>query len=120
MMRIAKIADCEADGAGKPGGLDGEAELGTAAEAGAEGAGASGTEGDESARNRGPGGSLRGRGGVAIGRGATEVSFAAGASPATSAGSEGMRTLGGVATGGTFGAPSSENEGLERRRIGGG
>ena len=109
MIRIAKIAEGDAEGGGKaPGGL--EAGAGDAA----DDATASGTEGDESARKRGAGGgSLRGRGGVAIGRSAFAASFAA--SPAPSAGSEGI-----VALGEGFAIATSGNEGLERRRIGGG
>jgi hypothetical protein len=106
MMRIAKIAEGDAEGGGKaPGGLEAGAVAGAAA--------AAGTEGDESARKRGAGGgSLRGRGGVAIGRSAFAVSFAA---SAASAGSEGDR-----APGAAFAVATSGNEGLERRRIGGG
>jgi len=104
MMRIAKIAEGEVDGGGKPGGL----------EAGADGAAESGTEGEESVRKRGGGGSLRGRGGVAIGRSAFAVSFPSAAS-AASAGSEGVRAALGMLT-----VLTSGNEGFERRRIGGG
>jgi hypothetical protein len=82
MMRIAKIADVEVDGGGKPDGLELGADVEVdgggkpdVLEAGGGGAAAiSGTEGDESLRKRGPGGSLRGRGGDAIGRSA--VAFA--------------------------------------------
>ncbi|MEI9953323.1 MAG: hypothetical protein WDO74_31200 [Pseudomonadota bacterium] len=89
MMRIAKIAD-------DVGGT----------EAGAGGAAESGADGDES---------LRGRGGEAIGRSAFEFAVAA-ASPAESAGSEGIRAL--VDAAGS-GLPGGMEE-CERRRIGGG
>jgi len=101
MMRIAKIAELVVDGGGNPGGL----------EAGAGGAATSGTDGDESLRRRGPGGSLRGRGGEAIGRSAFEFACPVPMS-AGSAGSEGVRV--------PLAAPTSGKEGFERRRIGGG
>jgi hypothetical protein len=106
MMRIAKIAGVAVDdGGGNPGGV----------EAGAGGAPESGTDGDESVRKRGGGGSLRGRGGVAIARGAFASAGAGAASLSGSAGSEGVRALPGA-----FGSLASGIEGLERRRIGGG
>ncbi len=101
MMRIAKIADDE--GGTEGGGL----------EAGAGGSPPWATAGDESLRRRGPGGSLRGRGGAAIG--AFGVALVSPSAPAASAGCEGVRTL--------LGALASllpGIEGLERRRIGGG
>lgn len=104
MMRIAKIAELAADGGGNPGGLD-------AGAGGTDGAAASGTDGDESLRRRGPGGSLRGRGGEAIGRSAFEFACPVPMS-AGSAGSEGVRAL--------PAAPMSGKDGFERRRIGGG
>jgi hypothetical protein len=108
MMRIAKIAEGDAEGGGNPGG-------GLEADAGG-GAPESGTAGEESVRTRGAGGgSLRGRGGVALGRSAFAVSFAGVASPLARTGSEGVRALG-VA----FDAGTSGNEELERRRMGGG
>jgi hypothetical protein len=108
MMRIAKIADGDVDGGGNPGCVV----LGAAA-GGAADSGDKGDEGDESARKRG-GGSLRGRGGDAIGRSAFAVSFANAAS-AASTGSDGVRALPEA-----FVSPPSEIDGLERRRIGGG
>jgi len=89
-MRIAKIAEGDAEGGGKaPGGVD----------AGVLAGGAGG-------------GSLRGRGGVVIGRSAFAVSFAA---SVARTGSEGDRVLGAEVP-----TVTSANEGLERRRIGGG
>ena len=96
MMRMAKIAD----------------------EVGATGVGADATlasrsrgPGDESLRRRGPGGSLRGRGGTAIGRGAFETALVTPESSGPSAGSEGVRVP----------ASLSAIDGFERRLgIGGG
>jgi len=105
MMRIAKIAE-------EVGGDDGGGNPGWFA-AGADGSVASGTEGDESLRRRGPGGSLRGRGGEAIGRSA--FALAAPASPDESAASEGVRALID-----DFASLASGIDGFERRRIGGG
>jgi hypothetical protein len=107
MIRIAKIAEGEVGGGGNPDG---------GFEPAAGGGAASGTEGDESARMRGAGGgSLRGRGGAAIGRRAFAVSFAAAVSLLASAGSDGVRALVD-----TFTVDRSGNDGFERRRIGGG
>jgi len=116
-MRIAKIAEGEVDGGGNPGGgFEPETGAGAGAD-GEDGAGAAATEsGTESARRRGPGGSLRGRGGVAIGFSAFAVSFAAAASAEPSAGSDGIRVL----LGDAIAAATSGNDGLGRRRIGGG
>ena len=93
MMRIAKIAD----------------ELAGVGAGGLEGGAASATAGDESERRRGPGGSLRGRGGV--GRGTPEIALIAPESSGARAGSEAGRGLS---------APTSGNDGFERRRMGGG
>ena len=100
MMRIAKIAELVDDDGG----------MLEALEAGADGSAASGTEGEESPRKRGPGGSLRGRGGDPIGRSAFEFAWPVPMS-AGSAGSEGVRGL--------LEAPTSGKEGYERRGIGG-
>jgi len=108
-MRIAKMADGDVDGGGNPGCVV----LGAGA-GGAAGSDDKGEEGDESARKRGGGGSLRGRGGDAIGRSALAVSLANAAS-AASTGSEGVRALPEA-----FVSPPSGIDGFERRRIGGG
>jgi hypothetical protein len=104
MMRIAKMADD--DGGVEGGALD----------AGAAASAESGTDGAESRTGRGGGGgSLRGRGGEAIGRSAFALAFPTPASLSEIAGSEGIRALSEA-----LASPASGIEGLERRRIGGG
>jgi len=115
-MRIAKIAEGDVDGGGNPGGGFEPDAAGAGAD-GEDGAGAAAAaeSGTESARRRGPGGSLRGRGGVAMGFNAFGVSFAPAASAEPSAGSDGVRVLGAAPA-----VATSGNDGLGRRRIGGG
>lgn len=120
MMRIAKMAEGEVDGGGNPGGgLEADGAGAAEVEARAFGEAASDVAGDESARKRGPGGSLRGRGGLAIGRGAFEASFGLGASPPAFVDSDGV-VLGVSLAAVALPGGTSAKEGLERRRMGGG